>query len=399
MTIYKKRLSFMEKMYLLFDELRPPFCNQLVVEGTGRLRPRDLEEALIRSSQVNPGSTLRLRGTLGHMEWVAGPDPPLRVIRGSSWDGWSERGAPFLHERIDPRAGPGCELQYVEAGPRTFLIFRSLHAVMDGVGHRAWVRDFFTALGGDHPKGHPDVLCSTRVASSVTSETLRFPRGDALHPCGRADAPTSGNSYQWRRLTLKRPKGSLMLAQVALELARAARAHGEGPFRVSIPVDLRHYRPQARTTLNLIGALFLEVTPDDTPETFLARLREGLRRGDHARLPPGYPWWSWLPLPLVSLLLRRAFRSEHTTGRYSISATISDLGSFAPSDCSVAGFSPGAAFFIPPFADQHCFVTLNGFADRTDLLLAIPSVLASRSRLEHLLASLELRLADRATEP
>jgi hypothetical protein len=385
---YRKNLTVMEKLYLCFNELRPPFCNQLVVEGVGRVDEGAIRRALRRSSRVNPGASLKTVGFLGRMRWVGGPAPRLTLVKGSTWDGFTEQNGPFLHSTLDPESGPTCELQYVEAHHKTFFVFRSLHAVMDGVGHRAWAQDFFLALRGEQPEGHPDVVCSSEAARSLTRERMEFPRPDALHPCGLADGITSGNDYQWRRVTIQRPRSSALLADVAIRLGEEARRQGQGPVRVSIPVDFRYFFPQVRTTANLIGPLFVDIVPSQTRASFLAGMKESLKRREHARRPRGYDAFSWLPLPLLAMMLKGAFAREHAKGRYAISATISDVGNFTARQCSTDEFAADAAFFVPPFADQHCFVTLNGFEDRTYVVLSMPSVFCSRGRLDRLMESL-----------
>jgi hypothetical protein len=48
------------------------------------------------------------------------------------------------------------------------------------------------------------------------------------------------------------------------------------------------------------------------------------------------------------------------------------------------GFAPTAAFWIPPMADQTCFVAVSKLGGRLELVLALPRVLATRGRFEAL---------------
>jgi len=385
---YCKTLTVMEKLYLCFNALRPPFCNQLVVEGTGRVDETALRRALRLTSRVNPGTTLKVVGVLGRMRWVSGPVPRLTIVKHSSWDGFSHRNAPFLHNTLDPETGPTCEIQVVEGPDKTFFVFRSLHAVMDGAGQRAWASDFFIALRGDQPKGHPDAVCSAKAARSLTSEHMEFPQPDGLPPCGPADGITSGNDHQWRRVTIALPKTSALLADVAIRLGVEARGHGQGVVRLNIPVDFRYFFREVRTTANLIGPLFMEIAPTETRASFLAEMKQKLKHREHARRPWGYDAFSWLPMPLLTMVLKRAFAREHAKGRYAFSATLSDVGAYTARDCSAGGFTASAAFAIPPMADQQCFICLKGFEDRTHIVVGMPSVFCSHGRLDHLMVSL-----------
>jgi hypothetical protein len=387
MSAFQKPVSTIEKLYLVFNELRPPFANQVVVGGTGRIATDALETALARATAVNPGSRLAMHGRLGRRAWVQGPPPRLTVIANSSWDGRSDAGAPFLDRPLDP-AGPTCELQVVEAGAQTFLIFRSLHGVMDGVGTLYWAQDVLRALRGEALLGHESDWTDTRFAAGLTQDTLALPPRDALHPCGRADAPT-GDDFQWRRITIEAPTDAPLVAALAVTLAAEARKHGAGPVRFNIPADLRFFHKDQRSTGNVIGTLFVDVAPEATVGGLAQELKDRLRAREHARFPASYERLRWVPMALLRGMIRRGFATEHTTGRYGLTATLSFLGTVDPDAMAAPGFTPTTTFWIPPTADQSCFVACDRFGTRLELALALPRVLGSNGRFEELLARLE----------
>jgi len=382
-------VSTIEKLYLVFNRVRPPFANQVVIEGEGRVDEAALAAALARATAVNPGARLCTRGHLARRAWVPGPPPRLSVVADVRWDGRGDAGAPFLHWPLEP-AGPTCELQAIEAGTRTFLIFRSLHAVMDGVGTLLWAQEVFRALRGEAPLGHESAWTDTRFAAGLTAETMTLPPRDALHPCGRADGPSSGNAFRWRRVTVAEPNEEPVLAALLVALAAAARRHGAGVTRFNVPADLRFFHKDQRSTGNVIGTLFVDVPPGATVAAVAQDLKDRLRAREHARFPARYEQLRWLPLGALEALVRRGFATEHEGGRYQLTSTVSFLGAVDPATVTAPGFEPTTAFWIPPMADQSCFVTASRFRGHLELTLALPRVLCSRGRFDALLGELAL---------
>jgi len=394
MVPFRKRVSTIEKLYLAYNQLRPPFANQVVVEGTGRIDATALRAAVARATAVNPGAALAMSGRLGLRAWVPGPEPRVTVIANATWDGRSEVGAPFLDAPLDP-AGPTCELQVVTAGERTYLVFRSLHAVMDGVGTFLWAQEIFRALRGEPLVGHPSVMTDTELAAGLTDASMTLPPRDALGPCGRADTASSGNDVHWRRVTVAEPGAAHTVAALLVALAAEARRHGTGVVRFNVPADLRFFHPDERSTGNAIGTLFVEVGPEATVDSVVGDLKARLRAREHARFPARYEELRWLPLGALTALIARGFADEHTRGRYSLSATVSHLGTVPPATLTAPGFVPTAAFWIPPMADQICFVTCNRFGPGLELCLAMPRVLGTAGRFDALLARLSADVSSR----
>jgi hypothetical protein len=384
MTSFQKRVTTIEKLFVVFNRLRGPFVNQMLVEGVGRVDVAAVQAAVARSSAVNPGACLRMRGHLAGRTWVAGPMPRVTHVRGARWDGLGDEGAPFLDSRLDEVRGPTCEVQVVESGERTYLIFRSLHAVMDGQGTRLWALDVLRALRGEAPVGHPCALTDSEIVAGVVDGPLQLPSSDAIGPAGRADRVTSGNDFQWRRVVLHSPRDVPPIPTMAVVLASEARRHGQGPVRFNVPADLRFFRKDERTTGNAIGSLFLEVPDGASVEAVAADIKQRLRAREHARFPENYQKLRWMPLGALQGMVGRGMAHEHRTGRYTFTGTISYMGPTDQASVQVPGLDVTTAFFIPPMADQSCFVGGSRYGDRFDLMVAMPRVLGSNGRFDAL---------------
>ena len=127
---YSRLLSTSERLYIISNQISPPFSIQLIVEGNGEIDKEKLKFAILKASEANPGSRLKLKGHLGFSRWIdSGKTPPLREINNNNWDGMSTLGIPSILNRFCRRWGsfrwPGpeagrrdqCKLKYPCGNP------------------------------------------------------------------------------------------------------------------------------------------------------------------------------------------------------------------------------------------------------------------------------------------
>ncbi|MFM8534637.1 MAG: hypothetical protein ACKOEC_13820 [Acidimicrobiia bacterium] len=60
-------------------------------------------------------------------------------------------------------------------------------------------------------------------------------------------------------------------------------------------------------------------------------------------------------------ILANLLKQQHQQGRYIFTATLSELGQLSCAALSCPEFAATSAYFVPPLADQVCFVACNGF--------------------------------------
>jgi hypothetical protein len=102
---YVRRVSPIERYGLVLNEIYH-YRVDGVVEGTGTVDIRELQDAVDRTAAANPAIRVRFRGMLGLSRWTdSGIAPRVRLLPLADWDGRSERGAPFLLEKMDPLHG------------------------------------------------------------------------------------------------------------------------------------------------------------------------------------------------------------------------------------------------------------------------------------------------------
>lgn len=388
---FDKPVTPIEKFYIAIDRLFGPFVNQLVIHGEGDVAAEQLRDASRRAAEANPGVTLRHERRLARMRWVPGPAPRFSTHHAPDWRARSGAGAPFLDAPLDPEQGPSCELQRITTDEGPCLVFRSLHATMDGGGTRHWAEEVLRALRGEPLLGSDNYETDKDFAAGLNKEPFRLPKEDAVSPLGPWDE-SAPPTRRWQRITIDTPRTDNVLARIALVLAANAHRHNtvgaKDHVRINIPADLRFFRPDVRSTGNLIGAVFEELTPDEEIAVVAERVKQRLRAKEHARFPFLYDVLRWVPLRRMCGVLRDGAQRVHRRNLAQFSATVSYLGTFPTEPFSTPTFDARTAFFIPPVAQQGCFVTGTHMRGKLELLVAMQERLASRGRGDELTAAL-----------
>lgn len=385
---YRKPLATVERLWLATDMVSPPYANQVVIEGRGVIDQGRLEAAIDKASGANPGSRLILKGALRGCYWLdSGVMPPLRYLGDVAWDGRGSDGAPFLMERL-PYNGPTCEVLYLESAGATRLVFRSNHGAMDGMGTVYWAEDVFRVLRGEEPLGSPKESPSmVAFLRQFTDRTRSMPPINSIAPTGRARGFQAGT--RWKRLTFT---GSFtkVLGKVGWALAHSAWRYGSGPVMLAIPVDTRQRQPGLRTTSNMSMALNVEVRPQDCPEDIAREVKRQLAEKYDCMLFEGGSAVDLIPIAFLGLGIRLITLGWHHKGTYSSTALLSNLGRMDRDNFRGAGFEADTVFLIPPRVDGiPCFVVLTGCAERLEVTVSLPNVLATDNRLERLLDDIE----------
>lgn len=378
---YARRVSPLERLFIANAILNPPFANQLVIEGAGTLDMADLQRALDTCSAANPGSTLALPDGSEPLRWQSGRPPRITRILAPDWDGNSDAAAPFLSAPLDPFSGPTCEILLVLGRhARTFLIFRSLHAVMDGIGTLLWANDFMSALRRETPTGHHSPITDADVAQRLMpGRTRPRPPADALHPLGTPGSIDSGQPFRWQRVTIRKRLESHHLGVIAATLNDLARQNAEGAtarqakVRFNIPCDLRRHAESEGTTGNMFGPLFVEMTADADSDRFGLQLVRQIYERQELMPLSFLEQVTATRLDQWQLILANLLEQQHQQGRYVFTATLSQLGQISSAALSCPEFAASSAFFVPPLADQVCFVACNGFDSHTEIAIALPS--------------------------
>ncbi len=388
MAKYSRRLSSNERLLLVANYQCPPVVNQFILFGKGKLDLQKWQNAVREASMANPGLNVVLKGWLGRARWIdKGVYPRVIEVDGSLWDKRTPEGAPFLNNLLDPHKGPVCEVVLIN-GETPHVIFRSLHAAVDGMGQITWMEDIFRCLNDMEPIGSTSAITDYELAKSFNKgHRTAFP-SEHIAPTGLAQGDEHG--VTWKRVILKGRYRNI-LARVAVEIAKEARRNGDGIVRLGIPVDLRRHEKGLRSTANLAFSIIIEITPETTPESVAEDIDRQLKEYNECKLFKGDELYRFIPLWLMNKQGKKILCRKHEKGQYNISAYISNMGRIPIHLFQGAGFKSEGIFGVPPyFETMPFFIGLASYKNNNEeftqeLILTMPKVLASNGRMDRAL--------------
>ncbi|HEY1101985.1 MAG TPA: hypothetical protein VGE70_01060 [Burkholderiaceae bacterium] len=370
--------------------IEPPREAIFVLTGEGHVAPETWRGALDAVAEANPGLRLRIVGSRMGTRWQSdGLTTPVRVVADPQWDGQSEEGSAFIYEtRLNLHAGPATELIIApQASGRTLVIFRALHAVMDGRGVRHFLYELFRALRGEPLLGTNVAFGDADLMKEVgpSHSTSRHVPSVAL--TGGQRGALQGDT--WRRLTFPLPQHDI-LARTASAMAAYAHRHANGTALIAVPVDLRRHMPAIQSTLNFSSMLLVPMQPGDGPDVFKRGLRNMLEQKMEARYPRLLDWVRLLPLPWLDALVSRTPRN-YVNKRLMETVLISNLGVFDLGTMHGAGFSTDNIFCLPLGGNACC--VLAGTDRHVEMTVCLSQVLASDGRMDDLIRFLRESLS------
>ncbi|MFD7667187.1 non-ribosomal peptide synthetase [Streptomyces sp. NPDC059788] len=251
---------------------------QFLVEGVGQLDPTELAAAVETASAACPGARLVREG----QTWTdSGVPAAVRVVQAPGTDPADVLRLPELQTPLAGPQAPTCEVVLVQ-GPVTTVSFRADHAVMDARGLLTWALEVFRALRGEAPVGAPDPLSGADVLAGLSGvEELSLPAYNRTPVLGPLDTADRARSVSGRRSVQGTHPG--LVAKLATAVVAAA---GPETGAFFVPVDLRHLKPEARTTANMSHGVHLEVKAGEGWEEVHERLLRAIADGEPTRKAP-----------------------------------------------------------------------------------------------------------------
>lgn len=384
---YKRQVSDSERLWILMDELCPPFANQMVLQGRGQFDILRWKDAVREASAANPGSRVKLKGMIKYSKWVdSGKTPVVRVVDGRDWTGFTPENAPFLKERLSIEKGSPCEVVLVKGKRYDSVVFRTCHSVMDGSGTKTWAQDIFRVLRGETPVGSDCTMTDAELAKTFQNRyRTPFPV-EHISPVG--PAPTARRGVTWRRIQLK-GEFSKILPRVILTTAKEAWKYGDGIVRFCIPVDIRGRKEGTRSTGNLSIGIYVEVTKDSTVDSISDDIKNQLMNKNDGVLTDGQMMFEFLPIWFLKYKAAQIVKQQLESGLYSLSGIISNLGRINPAEFTSSDFKPETCFFIPPGIEAlPYFASVTGMGENLEILVTLPEAFAEKIRFGNIMDSL-----------
>lgn len=363
-----------------------------VIEGNGHVNPILLQAAVDRAANTNPAIRVRLHGYLAFCRWVdCGLSPKVRTLPMADWDGKSEQGAPFLLERLDvDNHGSVADILLVPCRDgKTRLVFRALHAAIDGRGLLHWMAEVFRALRGETLKGSDSRLVDIDLQSHY-QELIPASVNSAPSTCIPVMEPAHTDHetlhYVWRRLIIEKSVSQL-LPKTATFLANWARQNAAGEVKFTIPIDYRGLRTQEMGIGNLTGYLQLTVPDGATPRDLMRQLGEHIRNYADCRLAHGVRMLLWLPIWFTANRLRRCLDNMlYTESSILSTGGIVSLGNYSAEAHSFTGFKCSMGYGIPGAVGKFNVVFVN-CPDCVVITFAAPAAYNHRGQMDNLVAA------------
>ncbi|MFE9769911.1 amino acid adenylation domain-containing protein [Streptomyces sp. NPDC005808] len=387
-TTYSRPVSPMEAWFLVYPDSVPGVMH-LFVQGTGVITRPELAAAVEEAAVSCPGTRLTREG----MTWRdSGTTPVVRELPAGSLDPAAD--APDLHRPLMGDGGPTCEVLLAGHPGGTHIVFRAFHGALDGKGLMFWAEEVFRALRGEPLLGAPDPVSEAQLLDRLDAEGVPSSPGvqaDLNWPSalGPRAAGAENRGFFWRRRTVDGSHPGAV-AKVALAIARS---RGVRTGRFMVPVDLRRYAPDLRSTGNLTHNPLFEVDADagweDAHEQMLTLLAEG-----HDLAARADTVMTTVPLDILRGQIAELDAYSAARNKYSALATLSNMGKISPDALSTVGFRATDVFALPnsgPVGPPE--VDLLEFAGRTEITIGWHDGPGAAQRAEALLDAIEEELS------
>lgn len=356
-----RQLSPSESLYVAQDtEEFSPFVNQFIVEGQGKLDPEKWRKAVAEVDKKNPGLKLKLKGFSGWRYWDSDGLTPEIISIDAEWDGVCSEDAPPFSPSINPRRDPVATITLI-SGTSSHIVFRTHHAITDGMGLLHWMKEVFRALRGEPLLGSPGTKTEVDLPQSIMEKRTVAPIQwrDCLTIAPKSEAPET-TGYGWHRFHWEGSR-YMILSKLLLALSQVAwEFHGEGKIAFRIPSDLRGYfdKDEPYSTANLAGVIDFEVTPKDTVKSIQMKMGKIKKQyGDLKLTPKWIKLLNWMPGKILKFPTNKN-SERHKTGLYCATANVSHLGHFEAETFSTDEFTATDVFAVPIALDSRSFLTI-----------------------------------------
>lgn len=397
-TRFARKVSALERYFLAINEVYR-FNAELVVEGEGEISLEQLQAAVAQASAANPGMRVRLRGVMGLSRWVdSGLTPEVREISAAEWEGYSSQGAEFLEERFRPlQGGQVAHVLLVRGdaaqGRPARMVFRALHAAVDGKGLAHWTLDILRAMRGDALEGSHNTMTDIAFARSVARSKGIVPQPSAPGAPMKSILPLSPDNGSPFRFEWRCTKFDRNISNPMPKILHFLKGQAEGDILMTVPVDYRSLRGAEAGTGNLTGYIHIPINGEDSPKSIMGKLSEGIK--NHRDCSIGVlPFWRlhWIPLWLISRFVRKNLDQILYSENSSMpNGGISALGMTPEEDISFPGFRGMGAYGLATVG--RLYVSVTNFPKATYIMLAAPARFNGDKQLDKLAERLREQFA------
>lgn len=372
--MYERRISANERLYVAGGKVFSKLVIQHIIEGQGDIDSDALKRAIKQVSVVMPGTTLRMGPK---SKWLANGELPELIesqhypdIRFDFTDAFNID-HPHYPNTLDPVQGRTCEIVLCKQHQRSLLIFRVLHAVMDGKGLALWVDNIFRGLRGDALIPTE----STMVDDQVLKEQNAPFRSDEpkIPKCEGPKANTSGNlnSFNFYRYRINTTEPAIVSKLCSSIQSLFVNGDRSKYGKVMIPVDIRNGNIESQTSsANLSLPIFIDLEPSKTWLNYQCELLKKINQQKYLEKGNSDVLYRLLPSGMLSFLLKYLWRHQTKRGHYFVNAAISHLGKRSHAELATAKFYPESVINIPcPIPIAPLSLVVSEFDGHTEICM------------------------------
>jgi hypothetical protein len=289
---------------------------------------------------------------------------------------------------------------YVHGSP-AHIVFRALHAAVDGRSLLHWIAEVFRALRGEPLLGSPCTYVEWDIMRKF-QEKINLDAADApstepslpVIPCSSVRATPL--RYIWRTVAFP---GNIpnVLAKFAIFLAQYARRRAQGRVCFTVPVDLRTLREEVLSLGNLTGYLSIPIGPGDGTRDFSRLLSLRVRNYIDCYRPDILKKLPWVPVRTIRREIGRNLeRTLYESVPDAMSGGVVSMGNFPLQNLSTPDFTPLELIPIPGFAGKLNVVTIFNERD-TVTTFAAPESYNGDGQLDGLLDAFQRQFGEHRT--
>ena len=342
---YKRRISDNEYMYLAAGNAFSDLIIKTHIVGRGSLSQYQLQKAVNTvSAEFFPGANLSKKGSF----WkCSASTPPVRYLESLPEN--KSLFYDFINQPygLSPYSGPTCDILMHRDGQETHLIFRSLHAVMDGIGLDLWVKAVFTALRGDICK---PCLSQLNEDELLTLSDFKVRDHHVFRPTfiGLDKSDHDLPEPEFASTTLYGHSSSI-LAQLCLGLTKILCTGGKDKCLFMIPCDLRNsINPvHANSSANLTLPMFIEADTHSKEEALIADMLSQMNEKTFFSKGRWDVLSRYLPETIFARGMKSLWEYMSKKNQYLVSATLSHIGRKKLADYSCRHFKAEKHTSIP----------------------------------------------------
>ena len=200
---------------------------------------------------------------------------------------------------------------------------------------------------------------------------------------------------RWLRVTIP---GQIrrILPRIAWILANEiwlANYHG-CPVRFAVPVNMRPRGDNILSTGNLSNLIYLDITPDSSPDTIAGDIKTQLANKHDGMLYWGDRFIRYFPLTLIENAMKKEIQTKQDTNLYRNSGIISNVGAVPLEDLEGGGFRTTNITGLPiGMGSLPFFLGIIGTTEQTELIMGMANNLANGGRLENIMSKLADQLS------